>query len=207
MLAGLLCIPAFHALSQGQTHQLVDFVEVNIETPEGKDTLCIKNFLENWAIDPTGPSVSKRVLDYDTACSDLFNKLPLKNGSISIRNISYEFRFLDPHLVASGNRAFPEPDSMDGPSRQLQQEMVSLVSLHGNAGKMYDLSDQLLSVVFHETWSVDPATFAVSKQVRAVTPMIWQRRQTESGEPINEASTGLPVYYKIALRQISLRNP
>jgi hypothetical protein len=43
--------------------------------------------------------------------------------------------------------------------------------------------------------------------VRAITPVIWQRRQTEAGDPVNEADTGLPVYYKNQMQQINLRNP
>jgi len=198
-LLGLLCLPAIykHAQSQEQVqdrkHRLVDFIEVSVAIPGGEDSLYILKFLEEWVIDPIRPSVSKQVLEFD--------------GSISLRDISYEFHLLDPHLVASGNRAFPEPDSMDGPTRQLQEELIALITARNNSEKRYQLEDQLLSVIFHEEWSQDPGTFEVTKRVRALTPVIWQRRQTEAGDPVNEADTGLPVYYKNQLQQINLRNP
>ncbi len=198
-LLGLLFLPAIYMDAQSQEqvqdrkHRLVDFIEVSVAIPGGEDSLHILKFLEEWVIDPIQPSISKQVLEFD--------------GSISFRNISYEFHLLDPHLVASGNRAFPEPDSMDGPTRQLQEELIALVTARNNLEKRYQLEDQLLSVIFHEEWSQDPETLKVTKRVRAITPVIWQRRQTEAGDPVNEADTGLPVYYKNQLQQINLRNP
>ena len=109
--------------------------------------------------------------------------------------------------MESGNIAFPEPDSMDSPTRQLQDQLIALVIARSNAGKRYRLSEQMLSVIFEEDWSINPTNLMVSKKVRAITPVIWQRRQTETGEPINEAETGLPVYYKLSLQPIPLRNP
>lgn len=198
-LLGLLCLPAIYMDAQSQEqvqvrkHRLVDFIEVNVAIPGGEDSLYILKFLEEWVIDPKQPSISKQVLEFD--------------GTIPLRNISYEFHLLDPHLVASGNIAFPEPDSMDGPTRQLQEELIALITARNNFEKRYRLEDQLLSVIFHEEWSQDPETFEVTKRVRAITPVIWQRRQTEAGDPVNEADTGLPVYYKNQLQQIHLRNP
>ena len=109
--------------------------------------------------------------------------------------------------MASDNRAFSEPDSMDGPTRQLQDQLIALVNARSDAGERYRLPEQMLSVIFEEDWSINSTNLVVSKKVRAITPVIWQRRQTETGEPINEAETGFPVYYKIELQQISLRNP
>jgi hypothetical protein len=37
--------------------------------------------------------------------------------------------------------------------------------------------------------------------------VIWQRRRTAEGEGIDDAETGLPVYYKNPLRRIELRQP
>jgi hypothetical protein len=198
-LLGLLCLPAIYMDAQSQEqvqvrkHRLVDFIEVNVAIPGGEDSLYILKFLEEWGFDPIKPSISKQVLEFD--------------GTIPIRNISYEFHLLDPHLVSSGNRAFPEPDSMDEPTRQLQEELIDLITTRANFNERYKLGDQLLSVIFHEEWSQDSGTFEVTKRVRAITPVIWQRRQTEAGDPVNEADTGLPVYYKNQLQQIHLRNP
>jgi hypothetical protein len=48
---------------------------------------------------------------------------------------------------------------------------------------------------------------ALDRQVNAITPVIWQRRRTVEGEPVNDAGTGWPVYYKNSLSRIELRNP
>ncbi len=188
-------------------HLLVDYVEVNVEIPGGTDSLCILKFLEEWFIDPLKPSISKKVVEHDSACLDLLGNLAIKNGSIPVRKISYEFHLLDPHLVSSGNRAFPEPDSMDEPTRQFQEELSALITARNNFNNRYQLEDQLLSVIFHEEWRMNPVTMDVTKRVLALTPVIWQRRQTEAGDPVNEAETGLPVYYKNELKRLSLRNP
>ncbi len=178
---------------QNQKHRLVDFIEVNVVIPGGEDSLYILKFLEDWIIDPMQASISKQVLEFDS--------------TIPLREISYEFHLLDPHLLSSGNRAFPEPDSMDGPTRQLQEELIALITARDNFNERYQPKDQLLSVIFHEVWNQDPVTLKVTKRVRAITPVIWQRRQTEAGDPVNEAETGLPVYYKNQMQQINLRNP
>ena len=226
-LLGIFCIPAIQteaqevarevtqeqgqevaqAQAQDRKHLLVDYVEVNMTIPGGTDSLCILIFLEEWFIDPLQPSISKKVVEHDSTCSDLWRKLAIKKGTIPFRNISYEFHLLDPHLVSSGNRAFPEPDSMDEPTRRLQEELIALITARNNFGSRYQLKDQLLSVIFHEEWSVNPGTFVVTKRIRGITPVIWQRRQTEAGDPVNEAETGLPVYYKNELERLSLRNP
>jgi hypothetical protein len=206
-LLGLFCLPAIYVVAQGQSHHLVDHVEVNLEIPGQKDSLCLLTFLEDWVIDVEQTSISKRVLQWDSSCSTILRALPLKNGSVQLKNISYEFHLLDPHLVASGNRAFPEPDSMDEPTRMLQEELIALVSKLSDAGKRYPLTNQMLSMIFHEEWSMDPAALEVTKKVRGITPVIWQRRQTKSGDPVNEAETGLPVYYKMELQRLPLRNP
>ena len=190
-----------------RSYHLVDDVEISLAIPGQKDTVCKLRFLEDWFIDAQANSILKQVVRWDSCCFEILSSIPSKNETIPIRNISYEFHLLDPHLVASGNRAFPEPDSMDGPTRQLQNQLIALVIERSDAGNKYRLPDQMLSVMFHEVWSINPENLMVSKKVRAITPVIWQRRQTETGEPINEAETGFPVYYKIELQQISLRNP
>lgn len=127
-------------------------------------------------------------------------------GMIDLGNISYEFILLDPHVVESGNIAFPEPDSMDQWTRRLQGELIGLITRHSPAPKRHNLEEQLLSVHFHESWFIDPVSLQFKKKVRGITPVIWQRRMTVDGEPINDAGTGLPVYYKNRLERIDLRN-
>jgi hypothetical protein len=45
------------------------------------------------------------------------------------------------------------------------------------------------------------------KRIKALTPVIWQERQTADGEPIPDGETGYPVYYKLKLGRIELRQP
>jgi len=96
---------------------------------------------------------------------------------------------------------------MDAATRSLQSELISFIKSCSSVGSWYDLPNQLLSVQFHEEWVIDPVTLQISKKVRGITPVIWQRRRTEAGESINDADTGLPVYYKNQLPPIQLRNP
>ena len=72
--------------------------------------------------------------------------------------------------------------------------------------KRYDPDKQLLSVIFHEEWFMDPVSGQITKKVLGLTPVIWQRRLTTTGDPVNEAGTGKPVYYKNQLSRIELRN-
>ena len=213
LLARGLCLLVFlgiwatKAEAQANSHRLVDHVEVKLEITELRDTLCSLKFLEEWVIDPGFASISKEVIQWDSCCRDIIQTLPSKNGIVSFRNITYEFHLLDPHLVASGNQAFPEPDSMDEPTRHLQEDLIALVAARSDAEKRYSLPEQLLSVIFEEDWSMDLSSQELKKRIRGITPVIWQRRQTKEGDPVNEAETGLPVYYKLELQQIPLRNP
>jgi len=186
---------------------LVDFIDVAPAFQELADTLCTMEFLEEWIIQPAEHTLLKYVLDQDSSCIPLLKSLPKRKGSISLRNLSYEFVLLDPHLIASGNTAFPEPDSMDLPTRRLQAALIELISNLSRTAMQYPLKDQLLSVLFHEDWSLDQEYGKITKTVWGITPVIWQRRQTVSGEPINDGETGLPVYYKLQQERINLRNP
>ena len=206
-LLGFFCLMAIPVWAQDQGFHLVDDVEITLEVPGQKDTVCKLKFLEDWFIDPQANSIQKQVVRWDSCCIEILSSLPTKNGAIPIGNISCEFHLLDPHLVASRNKAFPEPDSLDGPTRLLQDQLIALVIARSDADKRYNLPEQLLSVIFEEAWSLDPENLQFSKRVHALTPVIWQRRQTEAGDPVNEAETGLPVYYKNELQQIILRNP
>jgi hypothetical protein len=146
------------------------------------------------------PDSLRRKLEYQ------FRKHPASRGLVTLGDIRYEFTLLDPHLPESGNTAFPSPDSMDAATRALQEEFINLVNSCSASGAWYDLPNQLLSVLFREKWTVDLATMQMTKKVFEITPVIWQRRKTQEGEPINDGDTGLPVYYKNELPPIRLRN-
>ena len=196
---------------QGQVQEevftLVDFVDVAPALQELGDSLCTMEFLEEWIIQPAEQTLLKDVLDQDSSCIPLLLNLPERMGKISLRNLSYEFVLLDPHLIASGNRAFPEPDSMDQATRRLQAKLIGLIENLSRTASQYPLKNQLLSVIFHEDWTLDTETRQITKSVWGLTPVIWQRRQSVSGEPINDGETGLPVYFKLQLESIRLRNP
>lgn len=196
---------------QGQVQEgvftLVDFIDVAPSFQELADSICTMEFLEEWIIQPEKHTLQKYVLDQDSSCIPLIMNLPERMGKINLRNLSYEFVLLDPHLIASGNAAFPEPDSMDQATRRLQAMLIKLIEELSRTAGQYPLEDQLLSVLFHEDWSLDTETRVITKTVWGLTPVIWQRRQTVSGESINEAETGLPVYFKLQLENIRLRNP
>ncbi len=179
-------------------------------------------FRETWYIDPERPSVVKEVEEYrplNDALPDLppdslrrrFNELVSAqvagNGKAGIKHITYEFVLLDPHLASSGNVSFPSPEAMDPGTRALQQVLISLAKRRAGAMSGFDPGEQMLSVYFHEEWEVDVAAMTIIKKVRAITPVIWQRRKTVQGEPVNDGATGYPVYYKNVLERIDLRNP
>ena len=179
-------------------------------------------FRERWSIDPRRPAVTKTVDEYrpfNDAIQDaspdslqqrfalLVGKQPVTDGKVVLKGITYEFVLLDPHLESSGNIAYPSADSMDAGTRTLQQALISLVRRRSYMASMFDLEDQLLSVHFHEDWYMDPVSLAITREVRALTPVIWQRRRTIQGDPVNDAETGYPVYYKNLLQRIELRNP
>ena len=134
-------------------------------------------------------------------------RLPVSDGRAMIGNVRYEFSLLDPHLEGSGVEGFPVPDSMDEATRELQEALIALLKNRTLNADRYDWEQQMLSVQFLERWSIDPATLEITRSVESITPVIWQRRETEEGEPVDEAGTGYPVYYKNSLRPVPLRQP
>jgi len=210
--------------------RIVDFVDlpgewisgVDGDRNTGVDGGWSLEFRETWYIDPERPSVVKEVEEYrplNDAMPDLPpDSLRLRFASLvraqatgteklTFRNVTYEFVLLDPHLESSGNVSFPSPDSMDRETMALQQELISLIGRRSSAASGFDLEEQLLSVYFHEEWQVDPVSLEITRKVDAITPVIWQRRKTVQGEPVDEGGTGYPVYYKNTLERIQLRNP
>ena len=217
------------AMTQDTTHHVIDFVDLPMDLV-GKDPDPDKDresawyieFQETWDISPDRSGMLKTVEKYTLrdrnaplSSTDtlqlrfitLIRQLPVAKGTMRLRNISYEFMLLDPHVMESGNNAFPEPDSMDSRSRKLQRDLISLIQSRTPSGNRFDYQEQLLSVHFHEDWAIDPVTNEFIKKVHGITPVMWQRRETTTGEPVNDAETGLPVYYKIQLNRIDLRNP
>ena len=203
-------------------YRVIDFIDpgtVLPHIPEGDWSL---EFIEIWTIDPDKQILQKEVnasnfifpaepeLSQDTLRSRI--SALLSTGSkdqelVRIKNITYEFTLLDPHTPGSNNKDFAGPGGMDPETRRLHQGLISLVRGRSAALARADLDELLLSVYFHETWEVDPSTLQFYKKVDGITPVLWQRRQTSNAEPVDDAETGLPVYYKNLLDRIDLRNP
>ena len=205
LLAFLLAASPFQQELRGQVYQLTDFVEIPGELGvDGTD--CFITFHEEWTFLEKGALV-KKVSEHEFTCSREPVRVSLPENGTRIRDISYEFVLLDPHLEGSGNRAFPGPDSMDLATRRLQSSLIELIRSNGTIHERYDAEKQLLSVWFHEEWILadDPRVFM--KMVRGITPVIWQERRTSDGESVVDGDTGLPVYYKNPLEKITLRRP
>ena len=181
--------------AQEGIHQIIDFVELPAELKIPGNTATFIEFTEQWTFE------AKRGLVKEVKVHDL--SLPM--GTRRIKEISYEFILLDPHLVPSANKAFSEPDSMDIPTRQLQADLIALIQSLAPISRRYDPDKQLLSVYFHEEWILDPESSEFHKNVKGITPVIWQRRQTAESRSIDEGDSGLPVYYKTPLQKIPLR--
>lgn len=213
-------------LAQEHAYSVVDFVELPqefaVHLSDGTRENCYDmKFHEQWNILPEKSILQKRVISYSlmepgTAetiadpvppeFTAMMARLPMVNGSWQLRNVSYEFMLLDPHLTDSTFRYNPENGSLDSLAGAFQRDLFELVRPALRYGNWHHDGERMLSLFFHEKWFIDPSTLKISKEVQAITPVIWQRRQTENGEPINEAGTGLPVYYKNRLDRIDLRN-
>ena len=163
-------------------------------------------FRETWTFPEDGTGIRKDVDSYRvkdlqhpeieedsllTAFGEMIEGLPRARGVHRFGEFSYEFLLADPGMEQKNN---------------LHAPVVEMVSRHSAVAGHYKLPEQLLSVHFHETWYMDPDSSTITKKVLAMTPVIWQRRATKDGEPVNDAETGLPVFYKIQLERIPLRN-
>ena len=194
------------ATAQESSFEVVDLVDVpDIMTGE-RDPSWYLEFREEWAISPVKPEIQKTVRGYtvhdhqdpradrDSLQSDFEQLLHYSiqaRGTGRFREISSEFILMDPGDTTQGD---------------LQKELADLVDRHSALSNHYDLAEQLLSLHFHEEWTVDPDSFTITKRVTAITPVIWQQRKTTDGEPVDDPDTGLPVYYKMKLERIPLRN-
>jgi len=192
--------------AQAGYHRIIDFVEVPDEIGNTGDSACFIEFMEQWTFLDKG-SLTKEVTGFEFECSREQQDHSLPPGITRIKDINYEFMLLDPHLVESRNQAFSEPDSMDLYTRNLQAGLIELIQRQAPISPLYDLRKQLLSVHFHEEWILDADTRKISKKVKAITPVIWQRRQRVDGTGIDDGESGLPVYYKTPLEKIMLRQP
>jgi len=193
ILIFLLAIHYFNpAGAQERIFQMFQVMDLPREFNLNSSPSCKLEFQEEWIIDPTGSSISKTVSTFEFPCGNRTETVILPEGSTRLRNISFEFSFLD------------LPEQM---AKEIQLAIVALVNNSYPLPEYYDPQEQLLSVYFHEDWSMDEDPLVFSKKVKAITPVIWQRRQTTDGEPLLDPDTGYPVFYKLNLERINLRQP
>jgi hypothetical protein len=188
----LLMHAMYPALAQEATFQMRLAMDLPVELNMDKSSSCRLEFQEVWIIDPARSSIRKTVDAFEFPCTDTTESVRLPDGTTRLKHISYEFIFLD------------LPDKL---AKEVQKAIINLVNESDPIAGVYDPSEQLLSIYFHEEWLVEPGTNSFSKKIRGITPVIWQRRQTADGEPIPDPDTGYPVFYKHSLERIELRQP
>lgn len=172
-----------------QVHEVMDLPE-RLDPAGVLD--CTLDFHEQWTIRVPGSSVTKEVSSFRYSCADSSVSLFPVEGKLLVRNINYEFSFLDPAGEVM---------------RELQEDFIALINkLHPLPG-VYQPERELLSVYFHEEWILDAEQKSIHKSVTGITPVIWQIRQTADGDPILDLDTGYPVYYTHRLDRIQLRQP
>jgi hypothetical protein len=181
--------------AQQSRYEVLDVIDLPPELNPKQNTSCRLEFQEQWVLNVANASISKEINAYGISCTDSTENLSLPEGAVRLKNISYEFSFLD--LL----------DLLDQRARKLQEELIALINTKKPIPEIYDPREQLLSVYFHEEWVIDADHQVFTKRVKGITPVIWQRRQTTSGEAIHDAETGYPVYYKLKLHRIDLRQP
>jgi hypothetical protein len=189
----LLVIQAMYPLlAQEATFQMRIAMDLPKELNPDRIPGCRVESDEEWVIDPAGASISKIVKTFMMPCENSTATPDPGEDLIRLRNISYEFSFLD---------------LQEQMAKEMQLAFIALINKRVPIPEVYDPPEQLLSVYFHEEWTVDPGSQEFRKRVRGISPVIWQRRQTADGEPILDGETGLPVFYKHTLERIDLRNP
>jgi len=208
--------------AQEEHFRVIDRVDLPHLLTGGEQAGRYLEFRETWTLVPERPALQKETTSYlvrnirDSLerpaeemrwFSSMVKSLDNGDGEVRLEGIRYEFNLLDPHLEGSGMEGFPEPDSMDAATRALQSALIRMVERRIPRIGDYDLAEEMLSVWFEEEWIIDPVSMVITRRVTSLTPVIWQRRRTLDGEPIDEAGTGWPVYYKNPLSPVTLRNP
>ena len=192
----LIFLFAIHTLSpvqaQEMVFQMLQVMDLPREFNLNSNSSCKLEFQEEWIIDPEGSSISKTVSSLELPCDDPGLDVTLPEGTTRLKNLSFEYSFLD------------LPEQM---AKKVQMAVIALIIKRYPFPEYYDPQEQLLSIYFHEDWSMDDDPLVFSKKVKALTPVIWQRRQTTDGKPLLDPDTGKPVFYKLKLERIDLRQP
>jgi hypothetical protein len=184
--------PVHLAVAQENVYELYDYMDLPYGLKIHPDSSCKMESREVWTVNPRNLTISKKVESYTVPCGNRIPGILSSGEEVRLKGITYEFSFLDPHQT---------------PIQNLQDDIVTMVRPRIRGNSLYNLSEQLLSVRFHEEWIIKPEKQEIIKIVDAITPVIWQKRQTTEGVAVYDAETGLPVYYTLELDRISLRHP
>jgi hypothetical protein len=195
----LAFLPVSTAVGQEVSYQIVDIIDLPPELHITPDSSCLMEFHEQWILNSANLSISKKVMEYEVSC--------VIKESFRLREVSYEFSFPDAHHEMTAKEENKESGLIDSQVRDLLNHLISLIQAGKPIAEVYRPQEQLLSVYFHEEWILETKNQEFIKKVKGITPVIWQVRQTTDGEPIQDAESGLPVYYKTKLERIDLRNP
>jgi hypothetical protein len=206
LLRILLCLAGNITLTvcaQGDPYGVIDVVPLQLST-DGEHVRQVElKFRETWTVAPERGSILKEVTHWELVHPQdsgsflaLVEALPGSRERKRMDELSHEFMLVDPETRQKNN---------------LHRPLLELVSRQSPSAALYRLEDQLLSVVFMESWQLEQGAdgkgIRISKRVHELSPVIWQRRQTTAGEPVNDPETGLPVYFKLQLEPIALRSP
>ncbi len=203
ILGILIILLAFQGHSmvfaQPGLHRVLDLVDLPAELNPDKAQGCMMEFQEEWTLNHCHAlSISKEVNEYVISCEDSSDLFFPAEGKLRIKNISYEFSFLDLQKDAG-------PLLREEAVKELQVDFIELISSRFPIPELYNPDEELLSIYFHEEWILEAEGREIIKQVKGITPVIWQLRQTKDGEAIHDPETGYPVYYKLKLGRIDLR--
>jgi hypothetical protein len=206
----LMCAAAlwgWPAVAQESRFEVADLVDIPHILTGGRDPSWYLEFREQWTLSPGRPSIQKTVRGYTVHDHQdpRADKDSLQSEFEKLLRYSVQVRGTGRFSEISSEFMLMEP--VDTVLEALQKELAGLVERYSASSSHYDLPQQLLSVDFHEEWTVDAVSCTISKRVLAMTPEIWQRRETTDGQPVDDRETGLPVYYKVKLERIPLRNP
>ncbi len=200
----MLILLAFQGFSQAVAQPGFHRVLDRIDLPAGLNPLqtpgCVMEFREEWILDPAGFSISKKADEFVLYCEDSSDLVFPASGELRIKNVSYEFSFLDLQKEAA-------PVLQEEAVQKLQSDFIELITRRFPIPELYNPKEQLLSIYFHEDWILEADNQEIRKQVKGITPVIWQQRQTADGKAVPDPETGYPVYYKLKLERIDLRQP
>jgi hypothetical protein len=186
------CLAGLPAQDKVQdTLQVRDRVDVPLVFGGDRDQQLVADTREHWILQPGRARLRKEVDSLRFLDLNAENTEPVPVTTSFRANLTYEFFLVDPESLEASD---------------LHAPMIQMVRKYVSTATPYNLQETLLSVRFREQWTYEAANGKLEKVVLEMIPVIWQRRQTREGEALNDPDTGLPVYYKLDLAPVRIRN-